>query len=163
MPRSASAGRVRKLPRKNKTEPSLRARTLRLLARREHSRLELARKLARYTEDEDEVRRLLDDFEREGWLSERRVVEQTAVSRRRRFGTWRITHELREKGISEDAIGAALSQLKDSELAAAREVWRRKFGAPPANARDKARQIRFLQGRGFDFDVIRRVLCADED
>jgi len=129
-----------------------------MLAQREHSRLELARKLARYTEDQSEIEQVLDDFQRRGWLSEQRVVEQITVSRRRRFGARRIAHELREKGISEDAIGAALPQLKDSELAAAREVWRRKFGALPANARDKARQMRFLQGRGFDPDVIRQLL-----
>jgi len=133
-----------------------------MLARREHSRLELARKLARYTEDPAEIEQVLGDLERRGWLSERRVVEQVAASRRRRFGARRIVHELREKGISEDAIGAALPQLKDSELAAARAVWRRKFGALPANARDKARQIRFLQGRGFDPDVIRQLLKSDE-
>jgi len=129
-----------------------------MLAQREHSRLELARKLARYTEDQSEIEQVLDDFQRRGWLSEQRVVEQITVSRRRRFGARRIAHELREKGISEDAIGAALPQLKDSELAAAREVWRRKFGALPANARDKARQMLFLQGRGFDPDVIRQLL-----
>jgi regulatory protein len=131
-----------------------------MLAQREHSRLELERKLARYTEDQNEIEQVLDDFQRRGWLSEQRVVEQIAVSRRRRFGARRIAHELREKGISEDAIGAALPQLKDSELAAAREVWRRKFGALPANARDKARQMRFLQGRGFDLDVIRQLLIT---
>jgi len=136
---------------------------LRFLARREHSRLELARKLARHTEDEEEIERLLDDFEQRGWLSEKRVVEQVAATRRRRFGARRIAHELREKGISGDAIDAELPRLRDSEFAAAREVWRKKFGALPANARDKARQIRFLQGRGFDADVIRRVLRSDDD
>ena len=83
--------------------------------------------------------------------------------RRRRFGARRIAHELREKGISEDAINAELPRLKGSELAAAREVWRKKFGALPTNARDKARQIRFLQGRGFDADVIRRLLKSTAD
>ena len=136
---------------------------MRFLARREHSRLELARKLARHTEDEEEIERLLDDFEQRGWLSEKRVVEQVAATRRRRFGARRIAHELREKGISGDAIDAELPRLRDSEFAAAREVWRKKFGALPANARDKARQIRFLQGRGFDADVIRRVLRSDDD
>jgi regulatory protein len=134
-----------------------------MLARRDHSRLEIVRKLGRYTEDQSEIERVLDDLERCGWLSEQRVVEQVVASRRRRFGARRIAHELREKGISEDAIGTVLPQLRDSEFVAAREVWRRKFGTSPANARDKARQIRFLQGRGFDPDVIRRVLRSDED
>ncbi|HUO44364.1 MAG TPA: recombination regulator RecX [Burkholderiales bacterium] len=151
------------MPPKNKAEPGLHARALRFLARREHSRLELARKLARYTEDESEIEHLLDEFERKGWLSEQRVVEQVSAVRRRRFGARRIAHELREKGISEDAINAELPRLKGSELAAAREVWRKKFGALPTNARDKARQIRFLQGRGFDADVIRRLLKSTAD
>jgi len=129
-----------------------------MLARREHSRQELARKLAPLTENSDEIPPLLDDFERRGWLSEARVVEQTVAVRRARFGAAHIAHELRSKGVSESAIAAAESQLKDNELDAARAVWRKKFGSAPSNPRDKARQMRFLQGRGFSFDVIRRVL-----
>ena len=144
--------------RKSKPEPSLRARALRILARREYSRQELARKLAPFTENPGEIPELLDDFERRGWLSESRVVEQVLASRRRRFGAQRIARELREKGVSNAAIAGAQQQLKESELNAAREVWRRKFPVPPANARDQARQIRFLQGRGFSLDVIRRLL-----
>ena len=133
-----------------------------MLARREHSRQELARKLAPLTENPDEIPPLLDDFERRGWLSEARVVEQTVAVRRARFGAAHIAHELRSKGVSESAIAAAESQLKDNELDAARAVWRKKFGSAPSNPRDKARQMRFLQGRGFSFDVIRRVL-SDAD
>jgi regulatory protein len=148
---------------KAKPEVSLRARALRMLARREYSRLELERKLAAFTEDPAEISGLLADFERRGWLSEQRVVEQVTASRRRRFGAQRIVHELREKGIGEDAIAAALPALKDSELEAARTVWRKKFGVVPANARDKARQMRFLQGRGFSLEVIRRLLRDVEE
>jgi regulatory protein len=129
-----------------------------MLARREHSRPELARKLAQYAENPDEIPELLDDFERRGWLSERRVVEQVLASRQRRFGARRIVHELRERGVSAAAIAGAEQQLKDGELEAAREVWRKKFGVVPAGARDEARQMRFLLGRGFDLDVIRRLL-----
>ena len=129
-----------------------------MLARREYSRQELARKLASITESTGEIAELLDDFERRGWLSERRVVEQVLAARRRRFGAQRIAHELREKGLSDAAIAGAQSQLKESELETARAVWMKKFGALPANARDKARQMRFLQGRGFSLDIIRRLL-----
>lgn len=144
--------------RPKKPEIGLRARALGLLARREYSRPELARKLAQYTENPDEIPELLDDFERRGWLSESRVVEQVLSSRRRRFGARRIVHELREKGVSAAAIAGAQEQLQDSELESAREVWRRKFGVFPTNARDRARQMRFLLGRGFSPDVIRRLL-----
>ncbi|HET7159450.1 MAG TPA: regulatory protein RecX, partial [Burkholderiales bacterium] len=98
-------------PRKNKAKPGLRARALGLLARREHSRLELERKLSPYAGTPDEIPELLDDFERRGWLSEQRVVAQIIASRRRRFGARRIAQEMREKGIAEEAISAALPAL----------------------------------------------------
>jgi regulatory protein len=134
-----------------------------MLTRREYSRLELARKLAPFAGDPEEIPALLADFEQRGWLSETRVVEEVIAARRRRYGSQRIEHELREKGLSEEAIGGALAHLKENELDAARTVWRKKFGVAPANASDKARQIRFLQGRGFSFDTIRRILNSDED
>ena len=144
--------------RKNKAGLSLRARALGMLARREHSRLELARKLAQYTENPDEIPSLLDDFERQGWLSEQRVVEQVTASRRRRFGARRIAHELRQKGIAEEAINAALPALTGTELEAARTVWRKKFSKAPRNAAERARQARFLQGRGFTIETALKVI-----
>jgi regulatory protein len=143
---------------KAKSEAPLRARALRMLARREYSRFELERRLAPFTEDPAEISELLDDFERRGWLSESRVIEQVLASRRRRFGAQRIAHELREKGLSDAAIAGAQMQLKEGELETARAVWMKKFGVVPVNARDKARQMRFLQGRGFGLEVIRRLL-----
>ena len=127
-----------------------------MLARREYSRPELARKLAPFAENPEDIPGLLDDFER-------RVVEQVLASRRRRFGAQRIAHELREKGLSDAAIAGAQLQLQESELETARAVWTKKFGVMPANARDKARQMRFLQGRGFSLDIIRRLLRDLED
>ena len=149
--------------RKSKPAPSLRARALRILARREYSRQELARKLAPFTENPGEISELLDDFERRGWLSESRVVGQVLASRRRRFGAQRIAHELREKGVSDAAIAGAQQQLQESELDAARAIWQKKFDISPTNARDKARQMRFLQGRGFSLDVIRKLFRANND
>ena len=143
---------------------SLRARALRLLARREHSRAELARKLAIHAEDPAEVERVLDDFERRGWLSEHRVVEQLVHARRSRYGARRIERDLREKGVSEEAVAAALAGLKGGELEAAREVWRRKFGGrQPRGPADRARQVRFLQGRGFDLDTIFKVIKGGQE
>ncbi|HEX9684643.1 MAG TPA: recombination regulator RecX [Burkholderiales bacterium] len=139
--------------------PSLRERALRLLARREHSRAELGRKLSLHAGEPAEVERVLDDFEQRGWLSEHRVVEQLVHARRSRFGARRIERDLRQKGISEEAVSAALAGLKGGELEAAREVWRRKFGGTqPRRPKDRARQVRFLQGRGFDLETILRVI-----
>ena len=155
----------KKLPSKQKSSAgrSLRAQALTLLARREYSRQELALRLAQYTEDADEIPPLLDDFEKRGWLSEARVVEQVLASRRRRFGSQKITQELRQKGLSDEAIAGACETLKASEFDTAREIWRRKFPVPPANASERARQMRFLQGRGFSLDVIRKVVSGSDD
>ena len=151
------------LTRKSKPVRSLRARALAALARREYSRHELAVKLQPFAEDPAEIPVLLDDFERRGWLSETRVVEQVLATRRRRFGTQRIAQELRGKGISDAAIGAAREQLKESEIDAARAVWQRKFKVPPVDARERARHMRFLQGRGFGLDTIRRLLRNEDE
>ena len=152
---------------KAKPEVPLRVRALRMLGRREHSRHELERKLLPFAADPAEIPPLLADFERRGWLSERRVVEQVTSARRRRFGALRIAHELREKGVGEDAVSAALSSLKETELDAAREVWRGKFGRLPQTAAERARQVRFLQNRGFSIETAMRVLRSagndDED
>jgi len=145
-------------------EPTLRERALKLLARREHSRKELGRKLAEHTDDPQEVERTLDECEARGWLSEKRVVEQLVHNRRSRFGIRRIERDLEAKGVSGDAVAAALSQLKEGEVEAARAVWRRKFGGrAPRTPAERARQTRFLQGRGFELDVIFKVIEGEED
>ena len=141
-------------------EPSLKTRALGYLARREHSRLELEKKLAPHAQDPAELSAMLDALEQLGFLSARRMVEQVVQVRRKKFGSQRIVHELREKGIDEDLIAAALPELKETELDAAREVWRKKFRAPPADTTERGRQMRFLLGRGFAPGVIREVLLC---
>ncbi len=145
---------------------SLRGRALKLLARREHTRAELVRKLSVHAEDPAELEGVLDDFERRGWLSERRVVEQMVHARRTRFGARRIERDLLAKGVSGEAVASAMSDLKGGELESAREVWRKKFGGRlPRTPADRARQARFLQGRGFDMEVIMKVIkgVGEED
>lgn len=144
-------------------EPSLKTRALGYLARREHSRLELEKKLAAYTEDSAELSAVLDALEQQGFLSAPRMLEQVVQVRRKRFGSQRIVHELREKGIAEDLIAAALPALKQTELDAAREVWSKRFAAPPADAKEHGKQMRFLLGRGFAPEVIRRVLLPRDE
>ena len=151
---------------------SLKARALKLLARREHSRAELGRKLAagsgqsaeHGTVDAAEIERLLDELESRGWLSERRVVEQMVHARRSRFGMQRIERDLLAKGVSGEAVAGAIQDLKEGELAAAREIWRRKFGGRlPRNQAERGKQARFLQGRGFGMDVILKVIKGGDE
>lgn len=136
---------------------SLRGRALGYLARREHSRAELQAKLRRHAGPDDDIDALLDDFVARGWLSERRLVEQV-VNHSRRFGAARVLNDLRRRGVDPVLLGEAAQPLKQGELAIARDVWRRKFGAAPADANERMRQIRFLRNRGFSGSTIARVL-----
>ena len=155
---------------RKKPEISLRTRALQYLARREYSRAELRAKLLPHVPADEEFDSasapdldvLLDDLTRRGWLSDERAVTQLVHAKRGRYGTQRITHELRQRGIDETLIAGALPELRESELATAREVWRKKFGMPPQDAKEKARQMRFMQSRGFGFDVIAQVLRLEE-
>lgn len=146
-----------------KIELSLRTRAMRYLVRREHSRAELHKKLIPKASPEDNIDGLLDDLVARGWLSDSRMVEHIVHIRRNRFGVQRITHELRQKGIAEHLISEVLPQMQNSELEAARDIWSRRFGIHPENIKEKAKQARFLQSRGFMLDVISKVLRGGED
>ena len=160
MPVDEDAAESPKRPRKEK---SLLARALGHLARREHSRAELARKLAPHAESAEQLQHLLDDLEAKKLLSDRRFAEVLARSRGERFGTARVRQELRAHGVSDSLVRDAVGELARSELQRARAVWRRRFGKPPADAAEKARQMRFLAQRGFSGEVIRRIVGGRED
>jgi regulatory protein len=141
---------------------SLQARALQWLANREHSRLELRRKLLRAAGDAHtaaEVDALLDQLAAQGHLSDARFVESRLHARSARFGNRRIEHELRQHGVALDADAQA--QLRASELERAHEVWRKKFGAPAADAASRARQARFLAARGFSAEVVHKIVSTD--
>lgn len=140
----------------------LRDRALNLLARREHSRAELARKLAPHG-DPEEVAILLDGLEQEQLLSNARFAESLAHARAGRHGSLRLKADLRARGVPETVIGQVMAEAKERDLAAARAVWDKKFGQPPRDGAERARQMRFLASRGFPTEVVRRVLGAAED
>jgi regulatory protein len=146
------------VPSRKKPELSLRVRAMRYLARREHSRAELHAKLQPYVQEGEDLDAMLDELEKRNWLSDTRAAALLVDSKRGRFGTQRIAHELRQKGIAENLIAEAIPQLKETELEAARDVWRKKFGVLPQDAKEKAKQIRFLQSRGFSVEVTLKVL-----
>lgn len=145
------------MPREKK-QPILREQALAYLARREHSRAELSRKLEQAGHPAEDIATLLDDFEARNWLSDRRYAESYVADHRTRSGPLKLSFELRQRGVAEDIIDAVLAETRDSELERAREIWRKKFGTPPANAQEKAKQMRFLQGRGFSLDTLRQLL-----
>lgn len=141
--------------------PSLRERALALLARREHSRAELARKLSAHGEA-DEIAALLDALEQERLLSDDRFAESLRNTRQGRYGSLRLRQELRDKGVAAGRIAEEVERARAADLEAARAVWDKKFGTPPTDARDRARQMRFLLGRGFPMEVAVRVVGGRE-
>jgi regulatory protein len=142
---------------------SLKARALRFLSMREHSRLELGRKLARYAEEGDDVDALLDFLEKNNWLSQERFSESLIHRRAARFGASRIVAELQSHGVSGDALQELKSGLADSETARAREVWRRKFGTVASDPAERNKQMRFLMQRGFSQRAVRTALKGEDD
>ena len=146
------------------TPLSLTGRALRLLSAREHSRAELVRKLTQYEEEPGALVKVLDILEAKDFINEGRVVESVVHRRSGKLGVSRIKQELQAKGLQPDAVAEAVQLLRVSEVERAREVWRKKFGTPPVDAAERAKQMRFLASRGFGGDTIRKVVSGgDED
>lgn len=153
--------------------PSLRGRALQWLAQREHSRQELGERLRRWVRamapestqaqpmpsvpSEEDVEPVLDALQAAGLLSDARFAESRVHVRAARFGQRRIELELRQHGV--EVPQDWLQTLQATEFQRACEVWTRRFGgSPPASPADRARQTRFLAGRGFSGQIIGEVL-----
>ncbi|MEK6245881.1 MAG: recombination regulator RecX [Pseudomonadota bacterium] len=135
----------------------LRARALRLLARREHSRAELERKLSRHAESREALEVLLVDLEKRKQLSDERFASERARSLSRKYGAARIRQDLKAKGVDAQLIDQVSSE---GELERARAILARKYREPAATREERAKRMRFLQGRGFSFDVIHSLLSS---
>jgi len=145
---------------KPRSGPSLRARAVGLLSRREHSRVELARKLSTHAQSPEELNALLDALAKEGWQSDERFVQGFVHRKAGQQGLVKIAQELTQQGIEAAQVAQVRLELKDSELERGQNVWQKKFGrsGPPLSAPEYARQGRFLAARGFSHEVIHRVL-----
>ncbi|MCY1501989.1 Regulatory protein RecX [compost metagenome] len=136
-----------------------------LLARREHGRVELTRKLRQRGAPAELIESALDRLAEEGLLSEARYLESFISSRARSgYGPLRIREELAQRGLPRAAVEAALrdSGLDWRELLA--ETWRRKFaGRLPADMRERAKHMRFLAQRGYPTEWIGRLLRGSPD
>lgn len=144
-------------------QPSLKGRALRLLSQREHSRTELERKLAQHEEVPGELAKALDELQARDFINDARAVESVVHRRAAKLGAARVKQELAAKGLSGEAVAAALEGLRETELSRAREVWRKKFEQPAVDAQERAKQVRFLLTRGFNAEVVRKIVQgADE-
>lgn len=147
---------------RGRQEPrSLFARAVALLARRDHSRAELAAKLRRglnESDDAGEIDQVLDKLERDKLLSDERYAGTVTRTRAERFGDARIRFDLKSSGVKPETAERAVAGLHGTELERARSVWARRFGNLPTTPHERARQARFLQSRGFSGETIRKVL-----
>jgi regulatory protein len=133
-----------------------------MLARRDFARTELCRRLVRKSggpPDLQAVERVLDHLQAKGLLSEQRFTREFVRARAGRFGPLRLRHELLARGVDEAGIEAALRAHQGDEYATALALWSKRFKQAPSDARERARQGRFLAARGFSHHVIRRVLA----
>jgi len=136
----------------------LRARALRLLARREHARRELEDKLAPHAGSPAELQSLISGLQQKNQFSEERYAEERARKLSRKYGAARIRQDLKAKGVPEELI-ARFSSSQD-ELQKAKAILERKYRAPATTREEKARRMRFLQSRGFSSTVIFTLLSA---
>ena len=165
---------------RRRTGTSLRSKALRLLARREYTRAELRRKLIQAeeaaarrerlagTEPEadppitadllDRIDSLLEDLERNRLLSDQRYAEVLVSSKAGRYGVARLSRTLATQGVGSQVADEALAPLRASERDRALAIWKRRFGQPPSDLKERARQHRFLVGRGFDPATVSWVL-----
>jgi regulatory protein len=142
------------------TPAELKARALRFLARREHSRAELSRKLAPHAESAEALIFLLEELEKRKQLSDERYSEVRSNWMARKYGAAKIRQDLKAKGVAEE-LAARVST--DGELERARAILARKYRDAAVSREEKARRMRFLQSRGFSFDTIRGALAVDEE
>lgn len=142
---------------------SLKARALRYLAAREHSRIELQRKLTKYAQEGDDVDAVLDALERADFLSAERFSESLVHRRATRYGNSRIIAELQSHGIAKESLQEINEQLGSDELARAQQLWLRKFGTVAQDAQTRAKQMRFFLQRGFSSRTISAVLRGVEE
>ena len=140
---------------------TLMTRAVAYLARREHSRVELGKKLARYLEEGqsfDEVDAVLDRLESKGLLSDERYARSRARVRSARYGDMRVAMELKTQGVESDLVRETIDAIEEPEIVRATRLWERRFGEAPADYKERARQIRFLASRGFRMSTVMSVV-----
>ncbi|QPT39902.1 Regulatory protein recX [Oligella ureolytica] len=168
---------------KQKSEVNLLAKAVAILSRRECSEKELRQRLQRYTDDMGAINAVVSRLQRENWQSDERFVESFVQSREQRWGNQKIFHALSQHDLDSEQLSELKEELKDSEYQRAREVWIRRFGDKygvslydtetsgddeflseteqqsfEEQAKEKAKQLRFLASRGFSADVVYKVV-----
>ncbi|MDB4041856.1 recombination regulator RecX [Methylophilaceae bacterium] len=143
---------------------SLKKRALYYLGKREYSKAELRKKVLAYAEslgiEKDDIEHMLSELEKDSWLSDKRFTEQFIYSRKNKFGIKKIVYELKSKGVDDQIISHAIDSIRSEEFILAQGIWKKKFKDLPIDNDEKAKQTRFLQGRGIDPFIIQKILSG---
>ena len=123
----------------------------------------MQRKLAPHEETPGELAAVLDKLAAKDLQSDQRAVDSLVHRRSAKLGTQRLRQEMQSKGMDPQAVAQAVDVLRTSEQARAHEVWRKKFGSPASTPAERAKQVRFLAGRGFSGEAIARVVSGAFD
>ena len=142
------------------TPLELKIRALRYLARREHSRAELARKLAPHAESPQAIETVLDDLANRKQLSDERYAEVRSHWLSRKYGAAKIRQDLKAHGVAEAVIERVSAE---GDLEKAKAILARKYRAVATTRDEKAKRARFLQSRGFSYEIIRKVLSTEDE
>lgn len=135
---------------------NLKSKAYAFLARRDYGYHELYIKLQKYTQNLDEIKQVLDDLTCANILSEERYIRSYIRNNQAKYSSKKIRYALLQKKV--DPVILDKIMVNTDEYSIAQAIWQRKFGVPAVDARERLRQIRFLQSRGFDFDVIMRII-----
>ncbi len=158
LPAEAASPTLQSVAAQRRPSRSLKMRAVDYLSRRDHSRVELQRKLAPHAQSPEQVAAVINDLEIQGFFNEARFVSSFSRRRGEKYGVARVTQELAAHRLSSDQTAAVFAQLKATETNRAQSVWQRRFNHLPQSLEERGKQQRFLQQRGFSSAAIQAVL-----
>ena len=141
-----------------KAKISLLGRGIRYLSLREHSEAEIRKKLHPYAENEEELNHVILQLKSKNFLSNERFSDSLIYKKANTLGSHRIAYELRQHDLDPEIISKHLVNLNKSESRRAYDVWLKKFGTLAKEPKDLAKQIRFMVSRGFDQELVYRIV-----
>ena len=150
------------IPQANEADKKLRNRALYYLAKREYSFHELVNKTHNYAEElglnKKDCEFIISKLREQNLQSDQRFCESYINSKKNKFGAQKIVFELTQKGVSEDLIATFIGELVRNEYVLALQVWNKKYSHTTQDIKEKAKQIRFMQSRGFSFETIKKII-----
>jgi len=106
------------------------------------------------------IKNLLDELVEKSWQSDIRFTEQFIFSKKNKYGLRKVAHELKLRGVDSRLISEELSSVKSEEFLLAKKIWSKKYNHLPESIEEKTKQIRFLQSRGIELDLILKILTG---